>query len=85
MSRSSRSLAYEPLDLAFQTSSCAESWFAAGMERASLLRRSTLPPRDDLSTARCPPILRAMGSPKRHELNVASSVANVAVHFANTT
>jgi len=38
----------------------------------------------DLSTARFPPILRAMGFPKRHEPNVATSVANVAAHFTGT-
>jgi uncharacterized protein YndB with AHSA1/START domain len=36
----------------------------------------------DLSTARVPPALRLAGFPKRHEANVARSVANVAAHFA---
>lgn len=36
----------------------------------------------DLSTARFSPALRLMGYPKGHEDNVASSVANVAAHFA---
>ena len=37
----------------------------------------------DLSTAKFPPGLRLAGFPKRHEANVAQSVANVAAHFAN--
>ena len=37
----------------------------------------------DLSTARVPGALRLMGYPKGHEKNVASSVANVAAHFAS--
>ena len=36
----------------------------------------------DLSTAIFPPALRLAGFPKRHEANVANSVANVAAHFA---
>ncbi len=36
----------------------------------------------DQSTARFPPALRIAGYPKRHESNVASSVANVRDHFA---
>lgn len=36
----------------------------------------------DLSTAVLPPALRLFGYPKRHEANVAQSVANVAAHFA---
>lgn len=36
----------------------------------------------DLSTALFPPGLRLAGFPKRHERNVARSVANVAAHFA---
>lgn len=35
----------------------------------------------DLSTARIPVALRLMGYPRRHETNVAGSVANVAAHF----
>jgi hypothetical protein len=35
----------------------------------------------DLTTARLPFALRAMGLPKGHEKNVAGSVANVAAHF----
>ena len=38
----------------------------------------------DLSTARFPPGLRLVGFPKRHEANVARSVANVAAHFEST-
>jgi uncharacterized protein YndB with AHSA1/START domain len=38
----------------------------------------------DMSTALFPPALRVMGYPKRHEPNVASSVANVAAHFASS-
>lgn len=38
----------------------------------------------DLSTARLPVALRLMGYPKRHETNVAGSVANVAAHFARS-
>lgn len=36
----------------------------------------------DLSYARLPPALRLLGFPKKHEANVARSVANVAAHFA---
>jgi hypothetical protein len=36
----------------------------------------------DMSTAVFPPALRLFGFPKRHEPNVARSVANVAAHFA---
>lgn len=36
----------------------------------------------DLSTAVFPPGLRIAGFPKRHERNVAQSVANVRAHFA---
>ncbi len=36
----------------------------------------------DLSTAVFPPALKLFGYPKRHEPNVAQSVANVAAHFA---
>lgn len=36
----------------------------------------------DLSTGLFPPALRLAGFPKRHERNVAKSVANVAAHFA---
>ena len=43
--------------------------------------RTTLTETFDLSTARFPPALRAAGFPKRHEQNVARSVANVAEHF----
>ncbi len=38
----------------------------------------------DLSTARLPLALRLMGYPKRHEQNVAGSVANLAAHFARS-
>jgi hypothetical protein len=38
----------------------------------------------DLSTAKFPPGLRLVGFPKRHEANVAQSVANVAAHFASS-
>jgi hypothetical protein len=37
----------------------------------------------DLSTSRAPFVLRAAGFPRRHEANVARSVANVARHFAS--
>ena len=37
----------------------------------------------DLSYAVFPPALRLFGYPKRHEANVARSVANVAAHFAS--
>lgn len=37
----------------------------------------------DMSTAVFPPALRLFGYPKRHEPNVARSVANVAAHFAS--
>lgn len=37
----------------------------------------------DLSSARLPFVLRAMGYPKGHLTNVATSVANVAEHFAS--
>lgn len=43
--------------------------------------KSTVTETFDLSTARIPPFLRAMGLPKGHEKNVAASVANVAAHF----
>lgn len=36
----------------------------------------------DLSTSVFPPMLRIVGYPKRHEPNVAKSVANVRAHFA---
>ncbi|CAN5705021.1 MAG: SRPBCC family protein [Iamia sp.] len=36
----------------------------------------------DLSTAKVPAAIRLMGYPKGHRPNVASSVANVAAHFA---
>lgn len=36
----------------------------------------------DMSTSRFPPALRALGYPKRHETNIATSVANLAAHFA---
>lgn len=36
----------------------------------------------DLSTALFPPALRIFGYPKRHEANVARSVANVRDHFS---
>jgi len=36
----------------------------------------------DMSTAVFPPALRVIGYPKRHEPNVAKSVANVRAHFA---
>jgi uncharacterized protein YndB with AHSA1/START domain len=35
----------------------------------------------DMSTARFPPALRAMGYPKGHAKNVAASVGNVVAHF----
>lgn len=37
----------------------------------------------DMSTAVFPPALRLIGYPKRHERNVATSVANVAAHFSS--
>lgn len=37
----------------------------------------------DLSYAVFPPALRLLGYPKRHEANVARSVANVAAHFGS--
>jgi hypothetical protein len=37
----------------------------------------------DMSTAKFPPGLRLAGYPKRHEPNVAGSVANVRDHFAS--
>jgi uncharacterized protein YndB with AHSA1/START domain len=36
----------------------------------------------DMSTSRYPVILRMVGYPKRHEANVAKSLANVVAHFA---
>jgi uncharacterized protein YndB with AHSA1/START domain len=36
----------------------------------------------DLSTARVPAVLRLVGFPAKHRANVASSVANLASHFA---
>ena len=38
----------------------------------------------DMSTAVFPPALRLVGYPKRHEPNVAKSVANVRTHFAGS-
>lgn len=38
----------------------------------------------DLSKAKVPLMLRAMGYPKGHATNVANSVANVAAHFAKS-
>ena len=38
----------------------------------------------DLSYAVFPPVLRLIGYPKRHEANVARSVANVAAHFKSS-
>ena len=38
----------------------------------------------DMSSALFPPALRLMGYPKRHEPNVARSVANVRTHFADS-
>lgn len=37
----------------------------------------------DLSTAVFPPALRLLGFPRRHERNVATSVANLAAHFGD--
>lgn len=37
----------------------------------------------DQSTAKAPFVLRLLGYPKRHEANVARSVANVVEHFTN--
>jgi hypothetical protein len=39
----------------------------------------------DQSTAKVPFLLRAIGYPKRHESNVANSVANVAAHFSSSS
>jgi uncharacterized protein YndB with AHSA1/START domain len=38
----------------------------------------------DMSTAKFPPGLRVAGYPKRHEANVAGSVAKLREHFAST-
>ena len=48
-------------------------------------RRSRVSETFDLSTARIPLVLRLLGYPKRHEANVARSVANVAAHFRGRT
>jgi uncharacterized protein YndB with AHSA1/START domain len=46
--------------------------------------KTTLTETYDQTTSRFPPALRLVGYPKRHESNVASSVANVRDHFAGT-
>jgi hypothetical protein len=56
-----------------------------GMSKPAGTGRTRVTETYDQSTAKVPFLLRAIGYPKRHESNVATSVANVAAHFSTSS